>query len=363
MIELLCAVDVVVLALGAVVAWRTSVRGAARELAFAIALVMVATFVLAALARTWGGFAMLRGACHGLFCVGLPLLAVRAVRIRRDTRWLAALLAVAFVTGEACYVWARRVEPFRLEVTTAKVTSPRLATLPAPVRVALVADLQCEQIGAYEVSVFDRLVDAKPDLVLWLGDYIQWTEDGHLEPHRTALHRQLARLSPRLGMFAVDGDVDGRCELVFDGTAVRVLRDRHVALPDVPIDVIGLSRTKSRAPFVGSELVGRLRGERFPIVIGHAPDFMLAVLRGGLRADALMCAGHTHGGQVQVPFFGPVVTLSSVPRWLAGGAIARRGDTWLVCSRGIGMEREHAPRIRFWCRPQLVVLDLAGEGA
>ena len=363
MIVWLCSAgDVVLLALGAVVLWRAPWRGRARELVLALTAVLLATLLLAAAARAAGGtFAALRGACHGLFCAGLPLLLVRAARIRRRAPGLALLLVATVVVGEACYLWARRVEPFRLEVTTARVTSARLAGLAAPLRVALVADLQCEQIGPYEISVFDELVEARPELVLWLGDYIQWGADSGLEPARTALHRQLARLTPRLGMFAVDGDVDGRSERVFDGTGVRVLRDARVSLPDVPIDLIGLSRHMSRAPFVGAGTVGQLRGDRFPIVLGHAPDFMLAVLRGGLQADALMCAGHTHGGQVQLPFVGPLITLSSVPRWLAGGGVFRNGPTWLVCSRGIGMEREHAPRIRFWCRPQLILVELTSD--
>ena len=102
-------------------------------------------------------------------------------------------------------------------------------------------------------------------------------------------------------------------------------------------------------------------GACFPIVIAHAPDYMRCVLDGGFHTDALFLAGHTHGGQVQVPGFGPLVTLSSVPRWLAGGGVFRHGDTWLAVSRGIGMERIDAPRIRFWCRPQLLLLELAAS--
>jgi predicted MPP superfamily phosphohydrolase len=362
MVLLLCCIaDVLLLAAGAVVLWRTPWRGRLRELALAVTVLLAASVAVAAVGRTFGGFAMLRGLCHGLFCAGLPLLAVRALRIRRDCRWLAALLAVTFFAGEACYVWARHVEPFRLEVTTARVTSPRLAALREPLRVAVIADLQADTIGAHEVAMFDRVVDARPDLVLWLGDYLQVDTRDEFERELPKFQQQVRRLAPRLGSYAVGGDVDGWGPArLFAGTCVSVVDDDHVELDGVPIDVIALSRHMSRVPFVGAGTVRQLRGERFPIVIGHAPDFMLSVLRGTLAADALMVAGHTHGGQVQLPLLGPIMTLSSVPRWLAGGGVFHRGDAWLVCSRGIGMERADAPRIRFLCRPQLMLLDLEG---
>jgi uncharacterized protein len=364
MIEVLCcAYDVVALAAGGWLVWTQRWRGVGRELVFLGALGFVAMLAIAVPARTFGNFALLRGACHGLFCVVLPLCVVRAVRIRRDCRWLAVALALVAAAGEACYVWARHVEPFRLEVTEQRITSARLASLPAPLRIAVVADLQTDAITDYEVAVFDRIVAAAPDLVLYLGDYLQLDPAGPAFARELPkLRAQLQRLTPRLGSYAVDGDIDlAGAAAAFAGTSVRVVVDVHVELPGVPIDVIGLSRMASRAKFVGAGTVRKLRGDRYPIVIGHAPDFMLSVVRDGLAADALMVAGHTHGGQVQLPWLGPPLIFSAVPRWLGGGGVFQKGDTWLVCSRGIGMERDHAPRIRFLCRPQLILLELGGR--
>lgn len=359
----LCNVlDVVALAVGVALAVRLEWRGAAGEAlrwtAFGGGVLLLA-FVLT---RPLGGFAALRALAHAAFCVVLPTFAVRAACVFRHSRAVAAAFALAFVVGEACYVFAREVEPFDLEVTSARIRSGRLAALSAPVRVACVADLQTDHIGAYEIGVFDRLVALQPDLVLFLGDYLQLPAD-EVGAELPRLHAQLRRLSPPLGMYAVEGDVDGPAggaRGVFAGTAVRAIDDASVALDGAPIDVVGLGRMRSRAPFADVGLVRRLGGERFPIVVGHAPDFMLSVLQGGLDVDALMVAGHTHGGQVQVPGLGPLLTLSSVPRWLAGGGVFQRGRTWLCCSRGIGMERDAAPRIRFCCRPQLLVLELSG---
>ncbi len=360
----LCVLDAALLVAGLLLAVRHRCRDLGREVAIwtTFGVVTAGAFWLAATALTPNRFALLRAACHALFCVFLPVLAVRGAVVARTLPAAGTAVLVLALFGEGCYLWARRVEPFRLEVTRERITSRRLPAQDRPLRLAAVADLQPDSIGPFEIGVFDALVAAEPDVVVFLGDYIQQFDRREFLAQRAQLHAQLARLQPPLGMYAVDGDVDGfGIDEVFAGTAVRSLVDATVALPGLPIDVIGLSRARGRRPAIDAGLVRQLRGERFPIVIAHAPDYMRCVLDGGLEADALFLAGHTHGGQVQVPFFGPLITLSSVPRWLAGGGVFRRGETWLAVSRGIGMERDKAPRIRFWCRPQLLLLELANE--
>ena len=96
--------------------------------------------------------------------------------------------------------------------------------------------------------------------------------------------------------------------------------------------------------------------ERFHLVLGHAPNFAL----GKVAAD-LLVTGHTHGGQVQLPWIGPLMTLSRVPRAWGAGLTELPGGGTLLVSRGIGMERGPAPPIRFLCRPELVVIDLVPE--
>jgi predicted MPP superfamily phosphohydrolase len=94
--------------------------------------------------------------------------------------------------------------------------------------------------------------------------------------------------------------------------------------------------------------------DKFHIVVGHRPDFALSAL---MQAE-LLVAGHTHGGQVRLPFIGPLITFSEVPRSWAAGVTQLQENKILSVSRGIGMERDLAPRLRFLCRPQIVVIDL-----
>jgi predicted MPP superfamily phosphohydrolase len=73
-----------------------------------------------------------------------------------------------------------------------------------------------------------------------------------------------------------------------------------------------------------------------------------------------MCAGHIHGGQVALPFYGALVTLSRTGKTYESG-LYRVGGTWLHVSRGLGMEGGHIPRVRFWARPEVTVIEAYPE--
>ena len=93
--------------------------------------------------------------------------------------------------------------------------------------------------------------------------------------------------------------------------------------------------------------------EKYHIAFGHNPNYSL----GEINADLLL-AGHTHGGQFQLPVIGPLLTISLVPRDWASGLTEISPGQYLLVSRGIGMERGYAPRMRFLCRPELVILEI-----
>ncbi len=93
------------------------------------------------------------------------------------------------------------------------------------------------------------------------------------------------------------------------------------------------------------------------ILLTHAPDAALLLPRDS-RVD-LVVAGHTHGGQIQLPLVGPLVTFSRVPRDVAGGGLHVLDGTQVYVSRGVGCERGQAPQIRFLCPPEVSLLTLA----
>jgi len=286
---------------------------------------------------------------HGTICLlgGAVLLAKKA----RKTAMISALGAVALLAVAVDAIW---IEPTWLEVTRLRIESPKLHR---PLRVAVLADLQTDKAGDYERGVFERLRAENPYLILLAGDYVQtFPTRGNPDVSETtcaevgALIRDVGLDAPE-GVFAVQGNVDMTrpWRKIFEGVpVVPVTSTRSFYLG--PLQLTCLSMADS---FNFRIRLGRKDPEQFHLVVGHSPDFAL----GQVDAD-LLVAGHTHGGQVRLPWIGALSSGCCVPCAWAAGLTELPSGAKLVVSRGVGMERGPAPRLRFLCRPEIVVIDL-----
>jgi predicted MPP superfamily phosphohydrolase len=139
---------------------------------------------------------------------------------------------------------------------------------------------------------------------------------------------------------------------LFGGTGAYELRGEAVR-----VDVRGTALRLAGVP-VGRErqigaILDAVPAGDFLVLLHHYPDEILGVAG---RVD-LYCAGHIHGGQIALPFYGALVTLSRLGKRFEAG-LYRVGATWLYVNRGIGMEGGRIPRVRFCARPEVTVIEV-----
>jgi predicted MPP superfamily phosphohydrolase len=286
------------------------------------------------------------------------------------------------MTGFTLLAWyGTWVEPFDIRVTERTLTLPQWPADSPRLRLLHLSDLHLERAGLREERLNQLVESLAPDLICFSGDLLNLSYNA--DPHAIAdARRVIGRWRAPLGVYAVSGsplvDLPGTAESILqDQPHVRWLRDEAVTLDTDggPLSLVGLTCT--HVPAVdGPKLVEAMRDVHpdAPVVlIYHTPDLAPEAAAAGVD---LQLSGHTHGGQIRLPLYGALVTSSiyrkrfemgqyRLPRNSRGATSGQHHDARLTLyvSRGIGTEGGVAPRVRFLCRPEVILWTLTGASA
>ncbi|MDQ3608021.1 MAG: phosphohydrolase [Actinomycetota bacterium] len=259
-------------------------------------------------------------------------------------------------------VWGSFVAPGRLMLERESVALPAARAGDRPITVGVLADLQFERVGEHEREAVDRLMALRPDVIVLPGDVHQGSP-GLLREELPAIRELLSRLRAPGGVWFVEGDHEDQSEarLITAGTRVRLL-DAETATITVgdrrlTIGGVGLRYRSAGARDVVSRLERASGDDDVRLLLAHRPDTAF-LLPPRPRTD-LVVAGHTHGGQVALPFVGPLMAFTDVPLSVAAGGLHDLGQARRIyVSRGVGVERGQAPRVRLNVPPEISLLTL-----
>lgn len=264
----------------------------------------------------------------------------------------------SLVIGGCLAVYATCVEPFKLVVTNYTVQTSKWNS-EKPLKIAVLTDIHAIHpwmTPAHIQEVVDKANSLNPDVVLLLGDFVGTYPFGkQLKPEEGIA--PLKNLKSVCGTYAVVGNHDlsgpkGWPEAL-EAAGIPVLRNdlKELKCNDHSFAVGGLDEFRLGHVDVQKTLA-KNKGKAPVIMMTHNPDVFVDVP----QSVALTVAGHTHGGQIKLPFIGAVsaVIPSKYGTRFDRGHIQEDGKD-LVVSSGLGMT---GIPMRFMCPPEITVINL-----
>lgn len=252
------------------------------------------------------------------------------------------------------------IQPNVLHVRYLSFAFDRWPGAAGTLRVAFVTDLHvgCPEVSLDRAAEIVSLVNAeRPDLTLLGGDYMsgpRYVRGGRVVPPEE-IARPLSGLEAPLGVFSVLGNHDWyydgrRVWRALEAAGIPVLENSSVPLKNGPrIWLTGLADSKTRDPDLDAALA-EVPDEEPCLVVAHDP----AAFAGIDRRPLLTLCGHTHAGQIRLPWIGALRNASKAPLRWSYGHIVEDGRHMFV-SAGIGSS---LLPIRFNAPPEFLIIEI-----
>ena len=268
--------------------------------------------------------------------------------------------SIASVSGG--YYYAKHLEPFWLEINSYSIKKQTISPGLAGTRIVQFSDTH---LGFhYQLSDLTRVVGKiqtlNPDIIVFTGDLMDEPQN---YPNSDQIIPILHSLSAPLGKYAVYGNHDhGGYGTNLYGQIMK--RSGFTLLQNEVVTIAKNSDTFFLAgldePMLGSPdfqaIANKMGADGFKLLLSHAPDLADTASRFGFD---FQLSGHSHGGQVQIPFLGALVKPPFGEEYYDGFyEINSNQPLTLYVNRGLGTTR--LP-FRFLSRPEITVFTLESE--
>lgn len=271
--------------------------------------------------------------------------------------------AIIFLAVLLIASYAFLIEPYRIKISRLDVEIPELPESLRGLTICHFSDLHITKYGYIERSLNQILRSLHVDLGVITGDLA----DGY--GHPDAVIETLRGFAPRLGVYAVSGNGDWGLRIPYarfmndlQESGLIFLSNEHSTPLGVDgyLHIIGVDDPFSGRDDIDRALAGIGEGG-VRIMLAHSPDIFQKL---DDRVD-LVLAGHTHGGQIRLPFVGALwlhcrYRLGISDGYVSPDELSRRTGRRIsrmrgYVSRGIGNSGPHA---RFLCQPEITIINL-----
>jgi uncharacterized protein len=266
----------------------------------------------------------------------------RATRRTGPQPWVWLIALVVAILG----IYAVFVEPYRVQTTHFRIQG----AVTAPLKIAQLTDLHTHGIGARERKMFAILAAEKPDVIVITGDSLGGYGGTYQECEKV-----YAQLHAPLGVWFVRGNWENNHPIrpvrrereFYQRAGVHFLLNENAELrPDVWL--VGLNDPSSGPVRLDAALDG-VPPDAYKIALFHAPGYF-GHIAGRVN---LVLAGHTHGGQVRIPFVKPFWLPKDCGPYIAGWY--QDDGSSMYVNRGLGWS---TLPIRFLCRPEVAIITI-----
>jgi predicted MPP superfamily phosphohydrolase len=258
------------------------------------------------------------------------------------------------------YSYISSIEPSWLDVTHVKLALKRVPAGFSGLRMVQVSDIHLGgwMNGDRLEAVVKTVLKLKPDLIALTGDFLfgsQWGLDQFVH-----IADMVDLLKP-LSQSAVTVAVMGNHDYWTNPVEVRKMM-AETQIRDLSNDVMALTHNSEVMYLAGVDdiyedrqrldvVMRKLGGNGAAVLLAHEPDY--AQTSGPTGQFDLQISGHSHGGQVVIPFVGPLI-LPDYGKLFPSG-LYQIGSMLQYTNRGVGVAR--IP-YRFNCRPEITEFTL-----
>lgn len=281
---------------------------------------------------------------------------------RRDFLKVTAVLGLdAFVLGMVGVGYMQNVEPSWMEVKRVRLKLRRLPEAFSGLRIAQLSDIHIGPWMSLEKirEILNVVVAQSPDVLALTGDFVLAygrMPRSYME-ELDGMAQALRPVSDDLPVVAVLGNHD----YMYNPSQVREALERGGARV-LMNSVHTLSRGAARFHLAGIDdiyrgspdlkaILGAFPAGECAMLLAHEPDF--ADISAATERFDLQISGHSHGGQIVLPFIGPPILPKHGEKYFSG--LYQVGEMFQYTNRGVGMS---FPAVRFNCRPEITIFTL-----